>query len=85
MIHIRRKFTLVLALLVLVFPIALAGCGSSKSASNSSSDKLAKQKTLVVATSGTLYPTSFHGDDKKLTGFDVEVAKAVAKGLHKKI
>ncbi|KRM94385.1 hypothetical protein FC56_GL001339 [Lentilactobacillus senioris DSM 24302 = JCM 17472] len=74
-----------LALLVLVFPIALAGCGSSKSASNSSSDKLAKQKTLVVATSGTLYPTSFHGDDKKLTGFDVEVAKAVAKGLHKKI
>lgn len=84
MTHTKRRFSIVLALLILVLPITLAGCGSSKSAS-SSSDKLAKQKTLVVATSGTLYPTSFHGDDKKLTGFDVEVAKAVAKGLHKKI
>lgn len=41
----------------------------------------AKQK-LVVATSGTLYPTSYHEPkDNRLVGFDIEVMRAVAKDL----
>ncbi|AYW50883.1 ABC transporter substrate-binding protein [Tetragenococcus halophilus] len=36
---------------------------------------------LTVATSGTLYPSSFYNDDNELVGYDVDVAKEVAKRL----
>jgi len=44
------------------------------------------KKPLIVATSGTLYPASYH-DSKtnKLVGYDIEIARAVAKGLDRKI
>jgi cystine transport system substrate-binding protein len=38
-------------------------------------------KTLVVATSGTLYPSSYYNDENELVGYDVDVAKEVAKRL----
>lgn len=81
----KTKKWLVLGLsLGLVLSTGLVGCG--KSSSQSTNDKVANKKTLIVATSGTLYPTSFHdAKTKKLTGFDVEVVRAVAKGLHKKV
>ncbi|KRK47773.1 transporter substrate-binding domain-containing protein [Secundilactobacillus kimchicus] len=67
--------------LLAVVTLVLVGCGN-KSASDS---KGAKQP-LVVATSGTLYPTSYHDDkNQKLTGFDVEIVKAVAKKLDRKV
>ena len=52
----------------------LAACGNKKSASH-------HKKTITVATSGTLYPTSYHQSSgkKKLVGYDIEVIKAVAK------
>ncbi|GAA3607086.1 transporter substrate-binding domain-containing protein [Secundilactobacillus similis] len=65
--------------LALVFGLILTGCGSKSSSS-------ATKKPLVVATSGTLYPTSYH-DEKtnKLTGFDVQIVKAVGKKLGRKV
>lgn len=36
---------------------------------------------LTVATSGTLYPSSFYNDDNELVGYDVDVAKEVADRL----
>ena len=55
----------------------LTACGKKSAAS---------KNTLVVATSGTLYPTSYHDSKtKKLTGYDVEVVRAIAKKLHKKV
>ncbi|KRL67019.1 transporter substrate-binding domain-containing protein [Companilactobacillus versmoldensis] len=62
------------------FGLILTGCSNQKT----SADK--DNKPLVVATSGTLYPTSFHDPkSQKLTGYDVEVVKAVAKKLHRKV
>lgn len=59
----------------------LTACGKS-----SSSDSSSTKKTLVVATSGTLYPTSYHDSKtKKLTGYDIEVVRAVAKDLGMKV
>ncbi len=65
----------------------LAGCGSSDSESGSEEaktawDEIKEEGTLTVATSGTLYPTSFReeGTDK-LTGFEVEVVREVAERL----
>lgn len=40
------------------------------------------QKKLTVATSGTLFPSSYYNDENKLTGYDVDVIKEVAKRLN---
>jgi len=81
----KTKKWLVLGLgLSLVLGGGLVGCG--KTSAQSTNDKVANKKTLIVATSGTLYPTSFHDPkSKQLTGFDIQVVKDVAKGLHKKV
>ena len=45
-------------------------------------NEIQERGTLVVATSGTLFPASYYGEDNEtLTGFDVEVARAVANEL----
>lgn len=73
---IRKKLFMLLSMVVLVV-VGLSACGRKSAA-----DK----DTWTVATSGTLYPTSYHDPKtKKLTGYDVEVIRAVAKGLHKKV
>lgn len=70
-----KLFAIFAALALLV--VGLTACGQKSAA-----DK----NTWTVATSGTLYPTSYHDPKtKKLTGYDVEVIRAVAKGLHKKV
>ena len=65
----------------------LAGCGSSGSDSGSEEaktawDEIKEEGTLTVATSGTLFPTSFReeGTDE-LTGFEVEVVREIAERL----
>lgn len=59
--------------------ILLTGCGKSNSSSNSNGP-------LICATSGTLYPSSFHNEKgNKLTGFDVEIVRAVAKKMGRKV
>ncbi|EEI70976.1 transporter substrate-binding domain-containing protein [Lentilactobacillus hilgardii] len=59
--------------------ILLTGCGKSNSSSNS-------KGPLICATSGTLYPSSFHNEKgNKLTGFDVEIVRAVAKKMGRKV
>ncbi len=44
-------------------------------------ERIEERGTIVVATSGTLFPASFYNDDDELTGFDVEVMRAVADEL----
>lgn len=65
----------------------LTGCGSSGSDSGSEEaktawDEIKEEGTLTVATSGTLFPTSYReeGTDK-LTGFEVEVVREIAERL----
>jgi ABC-type amino acid transport/signal transduction systems, periplasmic component/domain len=55
----------------------LAACGSSSKKSDSSSDKA---KTITVAQTAQSRPYSYMNGDK-LTGFDIEVLKAVDKAL----
>lgn len=66
------------------------GCGSTtKSSSTTSSDtnweKIKKNNTLTVATSGTLFPASYHNDNNQLVGYDIDVIKEVAKRLDLKV
>lgn len=59
--------------------LLLAACG------NSSKESKSEEKVLVVGTEGTYAPFSFHDDKDKLTGFDVDVAKAVGKEMGYKV
>lgn len=74
-----------LSLVALLASLVLVACSnstsSSKSEAQSNWDKIEKAGKLTVATSGTLYPQSYHDDNNKLTGYDVEIMKEVAKRL----
>lgn len=86
----RRKITLVglLASLALV----AAGCGtggstSSNSGGDTSLSAVQSKGEIVIATEGTYKPFSFHenGGSGALTGYDVEIAQAVAGKLGVKV
>ncbi|WP_394941821.1 amino acid ABC transporter substrate-binding protein [Psychromicrobium sp. YIM B11713] len=69
--------------LLLSLGLAVAGCSSSPAdgADHSLSDVTSKGE-LVIATEGTYKPFSYHeGGSGSLTGYDVEVAEAVAAKL----
>ncbi|MEH7106239.1 MULTISPECIES: amino acid ABC transporter substrate-binding protein [Bacillaceae] len=89
-----KKLSVIFALL-LSFMVVLSACGQNdnkttdtKKSDNkqtaSSEDVLKKVKAdgkLTIGTEGTYSPFSYHDDKGKLTGFDVELAKEIAKRL----
>ena len=61
----------------------MAACGSG-SGSSGSGDLLAQiqtRGTIIVAMEGDWAPWTYHGDGDVLTGYDVDVAKAIAEKL----
>ncbi len=82
------KWNRLLLLVVIAAFAMLAACNNNNANSSNEDGKataweeIKKQGTLEVATSGTLYPTSYHEQESNdLTGFDVEIVKEVAKRL----
>lgn len=72
----RTSLKLTFAALALVAAGTLAGC------SNSSSDASAKKTTTItIATDGATKPFDYSDSQGKLTGYDIEVARAVFKKL----
>ncbi|MBM7710826.1 amino acid ABC transporter substrate-binding protein [Enterococcus xiangfangensis] len=76
-----KKSMIAIASLLVVGVLFLAGCQSNDKADDSASS----EKTLRVGTEGTYSPFSFRDDNDKLTGYDVDVAKAVAKKIDYKV
>lgn len=80
----RRRLT-VLAVTLGLSALALTACSggtTSGASSDAGSDyDLVSGGTLTVATEGTYRPFSYHEGAGELTGFDVEIAKAVADKL----
>jgi L-cystine transport system substrate-binding protein len=68
-------FKAAVAALAAALALTLAACGGGNAADSD---------TLRVGTEGTYSPFSFQGPDGQLTGYDVEVAQAVAAKLGKK-
>ncbi|MBF0672328.1 MAG: amino acid ABC transporter substrate-binding protein [Salinibacterium sp.] len=61
--------------------VALAAC-SSGGGDGSGLDAITESGTIVIGTEGTYRPFSFHeGGSGELTGYDVEIAQAVAEKL----
>ena len=55
--------------------------GQAEGGEPSAWDRMEERGRIVVATSGTLFPASYYDEDDQLTGFDVEVMRAVAEEL----
>ncbi|MEN2667137.1 amino acid ABC transporter substrate-binding protein [Listeria aquatica] len=74
-------------LLTSILVVILTACGGSgSSSSDNEMKKIEKEGTITVGTEGTYRPFTFH-DSKtnKLTGFDIDVVKEVAKRLDLKV
>lgn len=83
----RRRLP-VLAAALGALALALTACsGGSTSGSAEQGDDfvLVSGGTLTVATEGTYRPFSYHDESGTLTGFDVEIAQAVADKLGLKV
>ena len=78
----KRVAKFIALMLSVIAAIALAGCGT-----NSTSDlEYVKNKgTLVVGLDDTFAPMGFRDKDDNLVGFDIDLAKAVAKKMGLKI
>ncbi|MDT2753497.1 amino acid ABC transporter substrate-binding protein [Enterococcus pseudoavium] len=76
-----KKSLIAIASLLVVGVLFLAGCQSQESEKAQGSTK----NVLRVGTEGTYSPFSFRDDKDQLTGYDVDVAKAVAKKINYKI
>lgn len=64
----------------------LSACGTAAANQEDHSwSNVEKKKELVVATSGTLFPASYYNDQNELVGYDVDLAKEVAKRLNVKV
>lgn len=69
--------------LIASFSLLLAACSKDEAESaNSIAERIEQQGTLVVGTEGAYAPFSFHDESGKLTGYDVEVIREVAKRLN---
>lgn len=76
----KGKIVAMVGFLGLFAGVLLSAC-SKPTEEDTSLGKVEEAKTLVVATSGTLYPSSYYNDENELVGYDVDVAKEVAKRL----
>ncbi|WP_426333522.1 transporter substrate-binding domain-containing protein [Paenibacillus silvae] len=73
----KKKF--VPGILLLVLGLMIAGCGNKNEASSGTGAE-SGQKTIIAATSGVSNPFSYDKDGT-LTGYDVEVMKAIFEKL----
>lgn len=83
-----KKFSILLLIAaVALFSVACSNSSTDKKETKETAwSKIKEKGTIKVATSGTLYPTSYH-DSKtdKLTGYEVEVVNEMAKRLGIKV
>ncbi|MEQ9763668.1 transporter substrate-binding domain-containing protein [Streptococcus sp. ZJ151] len=64
----------------------LVACSNDKAAKSESSwDKVKEAGVLKVATPGTLYPTSYYDDNKKLIGYEIDMMNEIGKRLDVKV
>ncbi|AKG03802.1 amino acid ABC transporter substrate-binding protein [Salimicrobium jeotgali] len=73
---------------IIIFMVILSACGSNGESETSSDEQsgsvwesIQEEGVLTVGTEGTYAPYTFHNEEDKLTGYDVEVAKEIGNRL----
>ncbi len=91
---VLMKKQIFLLSIMLTVAFVIAGCGGNDQDNNAGNDNNTDEQTgslfdeikekgvLTVGTEGTYPPFTFHNADNKLTGYDVEVIKEVAKRMN---
>ena len=70
-----------LSFIMIALVVLLAACGKQEDKQSDSKSNATDDKTLIVGTEGTYAPFTFHNKKGDLTGYDIEVTKAVAKEM----
>ena len=78
-----KKYLLILMIAISVV-LVFTSCRKSSASSNQSTDLLETVKergSITVATEGTWAPWTYHDENNNLVGYDIEVAKGIAREL----
>jgi len=59
----------------------LVGCGTKEEGNGDQLARIKEKGEIVIAMEGTWAPWTYHDENDKLVGFDVEVSEAIAKEL----
>ena len=78
------------AIICLVLIVALVGCGQKDTGGNGSTttnqlEAIKKAGVLKVGIEGTYKPYTFHAENGDFTGYDVDLARAIAEKLGVKV
>lgn len=85
----RRTFQLALPVMALAAALSLSACSKEEPVAQSSAsaqtsdllDQIRSKGKIVIATEGTWSPWTYHDESGKLTGYDIEVGRLIAKKL----
>ena len=71
-VSVKKIISVILSLALILAAAAAAAEGNGRL------DEITSRGRLIVGTEGTWSPYTYHDEDEKLVGFDVEVAKLIA-------
>jgi polar amino acid transport system substrate-binding protein len=78
----KAKELFVILLTLMVMAVTLVGCSGKKSSNTGSNSSTAGEKTVIrLSTSGITAPFTFVDGNNRITGYDIEVARAVFEKL----
>lgn len=88
-----RKRVVSIVLMLSMCAALVAGCGAKSEESQKSEEKkeqtayekIMEKGVLTVGTEGTYQPFTYHNENDELTGYDVEVAKAIGEKMGVKV
>ena len=78
----KSLISLTLILTLCLGMLSLSACGSStENEAKTLLEEVTERGTIIIATEGTWAPWTYHDENNVLTGFDIEVAKAVCEKM----
>lgn len=82
----KKLVSLLLIMTLCLGMLSLIGCGTGNETEGKTLlEEVTERGSIIVATEGTWAPWTYHDDNNVLTGFDIEVAKAVAEKMGLKV
>ncbi len=78
---ILNKKTTILTTILMILVFSITGCGQKNSANSSNSGAGEAKKKIIIATGGMPKPFSYVDSNNNVTGYDIDVVKAIFEKL----